>query len=52
MVPRERDGREPKLGVLPIAPHMDVHGLVAIETVEEEPYGPGMPGILGTSVRS
>jgi hypothetical protein len=35
MVPRECDGRQPKLRVLPIAPHMDVHGFVTVEAIEE-----------------
>lgn len=37
MVPCQGHGRQPKLGLLPIAPHVDVHGLVTVETVEEEP---------------
>src|SRR5438876_10666415 len=41
MVPCEHNGRQPELGVLPVATHVDVPGLVAVETVEKEPVRPG-----------
>jgi len=37
MVPRQCHGRQPEFGVLSVPTHVDVHGLVAIETVEEKP---------------
>jgi hypothetical protein len=39
MIPCELDRRQPELAVLPITPNVDVHGLVAVETVEKEPVG-------------
>ena len=51
MVPRQCHRRQPELGVL-VPTYVDVHGLGAIETVEENQYGPGIPGILGTSNRA
>ena len=44
MIPRQFDRRQPEFGVLPIAADMDVHGLVAIKTVEEEPVRPRNAG--------
>jgi hypothetical protein len=44
MVPRKCCGRQPKFGVLPVAPHVDVHGVVAVETLEEEPVRPRNAG--------
>ena len=41
MVPRQRHGRQPEFRMLPIAADMNVHGLVAVETVKEEPVRPG-----------
>lgn len=35
MIPRELDRRQPELGVLSISANMNVHGLVAVEAVEE-----------------
>ena len=49
MVPCQCRGRQPKLCVLPITSQVDVHGFVAVETIEEEPIRPGIPGILGMS---
>jgi hypothetical protein len=46
------DRSQPELGLLAVASHVDVHRLVAVKTVEEEPDGPGMPGIFGTSCSS
>src|SRR5665213_414067 len=43
MIPRERRRRQPELAMLPIAPNVDVHGLVAIETIEKEPVRSGNP---------
>jgi hypothetical protein len=40
MIPRELDGRQPELGVLPIPSDVNVHGLVAVEAVEKEPERP------------
>ena len=40
MIPREFDGCQPELAVLPIASNVDVHGLVAVEAIEKEPVGP------------
>jgi len=37
MIPCEGDWRQPELRLLTVAPHVDVHWLVAVETVEEEP---------------
>ena len=37
MIPRELDARQPELRVLAISANMDVHGLVAVETVKKEP---------------
>lgn len=36
MIPRQLHGREPKLGLLPIPSNVDVHRLMAVETVEKE----------------
>jgi hypothetical protein len=44
MVPRQCDWRQPKLGVLPVPAYVDVHGLVAVETVEEELVWTRNPG--------
>jgi len=44
MVPCECHGRQPEFDVLPVAPCVNVHGLVAVETVEEEPVRPLNPG--------
>src|SRR5947207_10001188 len=40
MIPCQGHGRQPKLGVLAIAPDVDVHRLNAVETVEEERIWP------------
>jgi len=40
MIPRQGDGRQPELAVRPIPSDVDVHGLVAVETVEEERVRP------------
>jgi hypothetical protein len=37
MIPRQGDGRQPELRLLTVASHVDVHRLVAVETVEEKP---------------
>src|SRR5437867_7791156 len=37
MIPCQCHRGQPELRVLPVAPHVDVHGLDAVETVEEEP---------------
>ena len=44
MVPCQCRGRQPKLCVLPITSQVDVHGFVAVETIEEEPIRPGNTG--------
>ncbi|SRR6266702_561981 len=36
-VPRDGNGCQPEFGVLTIAPNVNVHRLVAVEAVEEEP---------------
>jgi hypothetical protein len=46
MIPCQGHGRQPKLGVLPIAPDVGVHRLMAVETIEEErirPWNIGNP---------
>jgi hypothetical protein len=43
IVPCECHGGQPELGVLPVVPHVNVHGLVAVKTVEEEPVRPRNP---------
>jgi hypothetical protein len=40
MIPSKRHRRQPELGLLPVAPDVDVHRFGAIETVEEEPVRP------------
>ena len=35
IIPRELDGRQPELGVPSISANVDVHGLMAVETVEK-----------------
>jgi hypothetical protein len=37
MIPRQGDGRQPELRLLAVASHVDVHRLIAVETVEEKP---------------
>jgi hypothetical protein len=37
MIPRQGDRRQPEFGLLTVASHVNVHRLVAVETVEEEP---------------
>jgi hypothetical protein len=44
MVPRQCHRRQPELGVLLIPTYVDVHGLGAIETVEEKPVRTRNPG--------
>ena len=51
MVPCECHRRQPELGVLPVAPHVNVHEFVAVETIEEEPVrtrNPGNPWHVGS----
>ena len=50
MIPCEFDRRQPELGLPPIASHVDVHGLVAVETMEEEPLRPWNPRDLRQSL--
>jgi len=37
MIPRQGDGRQPELRLLTVVSHVNVHWLVAVEAVEEEP---------------
>jgi hypothetical protein len=43
MIPCERDGRQPELGVLTVTANMDVPRIIAVETVEVEPVWPRNP---------
>jgi hypothetical protein len=40
MIPRKFDGHQPELRMVTISSNMNVNGLVAIETVEEQPVRP------------
>ncbi len=40
MIPRQIDGCQPEFGLLVFASNVDMNGLVAIETEEEEPVRP------------